>query len=136
MKTNRVGGGREEVSKHAKEAKEEDGEKRRKKRGERGPFPRFDYRMAPSYSLGYNSAVLRQCKLNESLVCPFASPLSLSLSFRFRSRLPFRFLFPSLFVSFRLHSHILRHTRFYPSVSVIPARLVERRRPCTVPALA
>lgn len=36
MKTNRVGGGREEVSKHAKEAKEEDGEKRRKKRGERG----------------------------------------------------------------------------------------------------
>lgn len=114
MKTNRVGGGREEVSKHAKEAKEEDGEKRRKKRGEREPFPRFDYRMAPSYSLGYNSAVLRQCKLNESLVCPFASPLSLSLI-----PLPFSSSISlSLSLSLRLFPAPFSHSSSHPLLSL------------------
>lgn len=38
METNRVGGGREEVSKHAKEAKEEEG-KAKEKKERKGAFP-------------------------------------------------------------------------------------------------
>lgn len=55
--------------------------KREEKRKKEARSFASDYRMAPSYSLGYNSAVLRQCKLNESHPRFFSSRLSLSTGF-------------------------------------------------------